>query len=286
MDMSLTWSEPSVRFAVFAVVLLTMAGLEYLVPRRRLTNLKSTRWITNFSIVGLATLLVRALANLPQIILPTLLPLTAVAAALWAEQSGVGLLPWLARSGMVLPSWFTLVAAVIVLDFAIWLQHVASHKLPLLWALHQVHHADPDIDVTTAVRFHPVEIALSMLYKMVWVVALGVSPVAVVAFEVILNAGAMFNHANVALPMALDRIIRQVIVTPDMHRIHHSVVRTEHDSNYGFNLSVWDRMAGTYTDQPAAGHLGMSIGLADYQTDSPTKLRWSLLIPFRRMRIP
>jgi sterol desaturase/sphingolipid hydroxylase (fatty acid hydroxylase superfamily) len=280
MDVFGSWSEPAVRFAVFAAVLLTMAALELLLPKRALTSAKSTRWITNFSIVGLATLLVRAMAALPKLIVPTLLPLTAVAAALWAEKAGFGLLPWLGQR-LGLPYWLLVLVAIVILDFAIWLQHVISHKVPVIWAFHQVHHADRDIDVTTAIRFHPVEIALSMLYKMVWVVALGVSPLAVVLFEMILNAGAMFNHANVALPGWLDRGLRLVIVTPDMHRVHHSVVRTEHDSNYGFSLSIWDRMAGTYTDQPAGGHQAMTIGLGAYQTDAPTRLSWSLAAPFR-----
>jgi sterol desaturase/sphingolipid hydroxylase (fatty acid hydroxylase superfamily) len=275
-----TWSEPVVRFAVFTAVLLTMAALELLLPKRALTSTKSTRWITNFSIVGLATLLVRAMAAVPRLIGPTLLPLTAVATALWAEKMGFGLLPWLGHA-LSLPDGLLVVVAIITLDFAVWLQHLLSHKVSTIWAFHQVHHADPDIDVTTAIRFHPVEIALSMLYKMVWVVVLGVSPLAIVLFEMILNAGAMFNHANVALPGWLDRVLRLVIVTPDMHRVHHSVVRTEHDSNYGFSLSIWDRMAGTYTDQPLGGHQAMTIGLSAYQTDAPTRLGWSLAAPFR-----
>jgi sterol desaturase/sphingolipid hydroxylase (fatty acid hydroxylase superfamily) len=270
------WSEPAVRFAVFAAVLLTMAALELLLPKRALTSAKPSRWLTNFGIVALATALVRAMAAVPRLITSTFLPLTAVAAALWAEKAGVGLLPLLG-----LPFWLSAVVAIIILDFAVWLQHVISHKVPAIWAFHQVHHADRDFDVTTAIRFHPVEIALSMLYKMVWVVALGVSPLAIVLFEMILNAGAMFNHANVALPGWLDRVLRLVIVTPDMHRVHHSIVRAEHDSNYGFSLSVWDRMAGTYTDQPAGGHQGMTIGLSAYQTDAPTRLGWSLAVPFR-----
>jgi sterol desaturase/sphingolipid hydroxylase (fatty acid hydroxylase superfamily) len=280
MDVFGSWSEPAVRFAVFAAVLLTMAAFELLLPKRVLTSAKSARWFTNFSIVGLATLLVRAMAALPKLIAPTLLPLTAVAAAMWAEQAGFGLLPWLGTA-LGLPVWLQVAVAIIILDFAIWLQHVISHKIPAIWAFHQVHHADRDFDVTTAIRFHPVEIALSMLYKMVWVVALGVSPLAVVLFEMILNAGAMFNHANVALPGWLDRALRLVIVTPDMHRVHHSILRAEHDSNFGFSLSIWDRLAGTYTDQPEGGHQAMTIGLAAHQNDGPTRLGWSLAVPFR-----
>jgi sterol desaturase/sphingolipid hydroxylase (fatty acid hydroxylase superfamily) len=156
--------------------------------------------------------------------------------------------------------------ALLALDLAIWVQHLASHKIPLFWRLHKVHHADRDIDVTTAVRFHPVEIALSMLWKIVVVVPLGAPPLAVLLFEVILNACAMFNHANIALPAWLDGALRVAIVTPDMHRVHHSVLRREHDSNYGFNLSLWDRLFRTYTAQPEKGHRGMTVGLSPYQT--------------------
>jgi sterol desaturase/sphingolipid hydroxylase (fatty acid hydroxylase superfamily) len=144
-----------------------------------------------------------------------------------------------------------------------------------------MHHADVDIDVTTAIRFHPIEIGLSMLWKIVWVLALGVSPLSVLLFEVILNGAAMFNHANVALPARLDAILRGAIVTPDMHRVHHSIIRREHDSNYGFNLSIWDRVFGTYTAQPEKGHQGMTIGLAPYQSADPTRIAWSLVLPFK-----
>jgi sterol desaturase/sphingolipid hydroxylase (fatty acid hydroxylase superfamily) len=173
------------------------------------------------------------------------------------------------------------VIALLALDLAIWVQHLASHKVPIFWRLHQVHHADRDIDVTTAVRFHPVEIALSMLWKIAVVIPLGASPFAVFLFEVILNACAMFNHANIALPPWLERIVRLFIVTPDMHRVHHSVERREHDSNYGFNLSLWDRLFATYTAQPEGGHRGMTIGLSQYRSDGPTRLIWSLAVPFR-----
>jgi sterol desaturase/sphingolipid hydroxylase (fatty acid hydroxylase superfamily) len=159
-----------------------------------------------------------------------------------------------------------------------------THKVPLLWRLHQVHHADRDIDVTTAIRFHPIEIALSMLLKIGLVYALGAPAAAVVAFEVILNGCAMFNHANIRLPRRLDAVLRLFIVTPDMHRVHHSIDRSEHDANYGFNLSIWDRLFGTYVAEPAGGHHGMTIGLAPYQTDEPTRLGWSLLLPFKALR--
>ena len=179
-------------------------------------------------------------------------PVAAVAAAFFAQEHGLGLLNQVAW-----PDWLKLVIALLVLDLAIWAQHLVSHKVPLFWRLHRVHHADRDIDVTTAVRFHPIEIALSMLWKIVVVVPLGASPFAVFLFEVILNACAMFNHANIALPSWLDRALRLFIVTPDMHRVHHSVLRSEHDRNYGFNLSLWDRLFRTYLAEPegrAAGH--------------------------------
>jgi sterol desaturase/sphingolipid hydroxylase (fatty acid hydroxylase superfamily) len=172
------------------------------------------------------------------------------------------------------------VLVVIILDAAIYLQHVASHRLPILWRLHQMHHADPEFDVTTAIRFHPFEIALSMLYKVVLVVPLGPAPAAVIVFEIILNALAMFNHANIALPLWLDRALRMIVVTPDMHRVHHSIDVREHSTNFGFSLSVWDRLFGSYKPQPALGHDGMVIGLPQYQSDKPTELQWSLALPF------
>jgi sterol desaturase/sphingolipid hydroxylase (fatty acid hydroxylase superfamily) len=275
-----TVSEPVLRLSVFAGVFLAMALLELALPKRDLTAPKTKRWLTNLAIVGLDSLLVRAMDLAPRLLGSVLIPLAAVATAIWAEGRGIGLFNWLA-----LPAWFEVLAAIIIFDFAIWLQHVASHRIPAIWNFHQVHHADVDIDVTTAIRFHPVEIGLSMLYKMAWVVVLGPAPIAILLFEVILNAGALFSHANVALPAGLDRALRRVIVTPDMHRVHHSVVRREHSSNFGFNLSVWDRLFGTYIDQPAAGHRSMTIGLPEYQNSAPTTLAWSLAVPFRKPKI-
>ena len=272
-------SEPVLRFSAFAGVFLAMVALESMIPKRRLTMPWARRWLTNLSIVGIDSLLVRLMANLPQIVGAAVVPIAAVATAIWAERAGWGLLNLVG-----LPFWLELVIALLVLDFAIWLQHLASHRMPMLWQLHQVHHADRDIDVTTAIRFHPVEIALSMLYKIVWVLALGPSALAVLLFEVILNGCAMFNHANIDLPPWFDRVLRLAVVTPDMHRVHHSIERHEHDSNYGFNLSIWDRLFSTYTPQPAKGHQGMTIGLAPYQTEEPTRLGWSLAIPFRKRR--
>jgi sterol desaturase/sphingolipid hydroxylase (fatty acid hydroxylase superfamily) len=277
MQVFATIPEPVLRLSVFAAVFIVMALLEVGLPKRPLKAAKSRRWFTNLSIIGVDSLVVRLMAALPQLLGVAIIPIAAVATAIWAEGRGIGLFHWLS-----LPIWIEIVAAIIILDFAIWLQHVISHKVPMFWRLHQVHHADVDIDVTTGIRFHPVEIALSMLYKMVWVLILGPAAVAVVLFEVILNATAMFNHANVALPAWLDRILRLAVVTPDMHRVHHSILRREHDSNYGFSLSIWDRLFGTYLDQPEAGHQGMTIGLAAHQNAAPTTLRWSLLAPFGR----
>ena len=266
----------AVRVGVFAVVFAALSALEHLMPRRPRQRPRSGRWPTNLAIVGLGVAVVGLFAALGRALA---LPLVAVAAAAYAEGRGLGLFNLLAW-----PVWLEFLLAVVVLDFAIWLQHVLSHKVPLLWRFHRMHHADPEFDVTTALRFHPAEIALSMLYKVAWVLALGPSVVAVVAFEVLLNACAMFNHGNVRLPAGLDRILRLAVVTPDMHRVHHSVHQREHDTNYGFNLSVWDRLLGTYTASPSGGHEGMKIGLPDYRDEAPTRLGWCLGLPFQRGR--
>jgi sterol desaturase/sphingolipid hydroxylase (fatty acid hydroxylase superfamily) len=272
MDGLIGQSDGLIRLAVFAGVFLAMALIELLWPKRRLIVSKKHRWLTNIGISATGTLLLRLMAMLA-------VPVAAVAAAFYAQAHQIGVLNQVAW-----PQWIKVVVGLLVLDLAIWAQHLASHKIPIFWRLHQVHHADRDIDVTTAVRFHPVEIGLSMLWKIVVVVPLGASPLAVFLFEVILNACAMFNHANIALPAWLDRILRLIVVTPDMHRVHHSVLRREHDSNYGFNLSVWDLLFRTYTAQPEAGHQGMTIGLPPYQTEAPTKFGWSLLLPFGRQK--
>jgi sterol desaturase/sphingolipid hydroxylase (fatty acid hydroxylase superfamily) len=263
-----TLGEPAVRLIAFAVVFATMVLCEVAWPKRSLRAPRVRRWATNLSIVALGIATVRAIGFVGPSVL-------AVGAAAWADAKGWGLL-----HALSLPGWIGVCVALLVLDFAIWLQHVASHHVALLWRLHQVHHADVDIDATTALRFHPIEIGLSMLYKSAWVVALGPSVLAVVLFEIILNSCAMFNHANINLPPWLDRGIRTLVVTPDMHRVHHSVIGHEHNSNFGFNLSIWDRLFQTYTDQPAHGHAGMTIGLPTYQSSAPTHLGWSLRLPF------
>lgn len=260
--------ETTLRLAIFLGLFALFAALEAWAPRRRRTQPRGTRWVTNWSITILNTLALRALA--------LGLPLLAVGAALDAQAQG-----WGVMNALDLPLWLAVVLTVLVFDFAIWAQHLITHKVPLLWRLHRVHHADRDIDVTTAIRFHPVEIALSMLLKIGLVYLLGPPAMGIVAFEVILNGTALFNHANLRLPLWLDAALRRVLVTPDMHRVHHSDQRAEHDSNYGFALSIWDRMFGTYVAQPARGHDDMTIGL-QWQDNRPSKLGWSLWLPFAR----
>lgn len=262
-------NETAIRILAFLSVLLVMATLEAMRPRRRLSIGKMQRWVTNLSIIALNSVLLQIMAM-------ATVPIAAVAAAAYAQSHGLGLL-----NNIALPPVAKAIIAIVVLDFAVWLQHVASHKFPLFWRVHQMHHADGDIDASTGIRFHPIEIALSMLWKIGCVFVLGAPPLAVFLFEVVLNAGAVFSHANVALPQRLDSLLRLIFVTPDMHRVHHSVLRREYDSNYGFNLSVWDRMFGTYTRQPENGHESMKIGLAPYRKGEAAGLLWSLFLPFR-----
>lgn len=268
MTLMIDLSQGSWRLMAFLGVFVLMAVLERFAPRRPMTRSRVRRWTTNLMIGVIDSSLLRAMAQLA-------IPVAAVAASVHAEAKGWGLfnlIEW--------PATVEMLIAIVVLDGAIYVQHVASHRVPVLWRLHRVHHADPELDVTSAIRFHPIEIALSMLYKIVLAYALGPSPAAVVLFEVLLNASAMFNHANLRLPDGIERRLRLVVVTPDMHRVHHSVLRREHDTNYGFNLSFWDRLFGTYTAEPEHGHIGMRIGLADYQDERPTQLAFSLGLPF------
>ena len=261
-------NEALIRLSVFLGLFAILAAAEAVVPRRSRSQPRSSRWVTNWGVTVLNTLTLRLMAFA--------LPLLAVGAAIDAETQGWGLF-----NALSLPFWVEVALVVLILDFAIWLQHLITHKVPLLWRLHRVHHADVDMDVTTAIRFHPVEIALSMALKIGLVYLLGPAAIAVVLFEIILNGTAMFNHSNLALPGWIDRPLRRVLVTPDMHRVHHSVHRAEHDSNYGFSLSIWDRMFGTYIAQPAAGHDDMKVGL-EWQDDRPSRLGWSLALPFVR----
>ncbi len=273
MDQTITGlTEAEIRLAIFLAVLVTMAAIEWVLPRRQPRISKSLRWFTNLGMAVLGSLLLRLMAAFA-------VPLAAVASATFAAHNGIGVFNLVA-----MPDWLEFAAAVVVLDFAIYLQHVASHRLPVLWRLHRVHHADRDFDVTTAIRFHPIEIALSMLYKIVVVLLLGPAAIAVLVFEIALNAIAMFNHANIAVPERLDAGLRTLLVTPDMHRVHHSVYRREHDSNFGFNLSIWDRLLGTYTAAPRDGHQAMTIGLPAYQDERPARLDWSLLLPLQPLQ--
>lgn len=256
-------SETAIRLSVFLGVLLSFAALETLFPARQRALPRARRWVTNLSLSALGSVVGALMA-----------PVLAVSVAALAAQRGWGLFnvtDW--------NPWVEGVLAVVLLDFAIWVQHVASHRVPLLWRLHSVHHTDRDLDVTSGVRFHPVEIGLSLLWKALVILALGPAVVAVLVFEIVLNATALFTHSNLRLPRRVDSVLRSLVVTPAMHRIHHSVVETETNSNYGFNLSVWDRLFRTYRAR-ADGQL--TLGLREHQTDRPARLLPSLALPFMR----
>jgi sterol desaturase/sphingolipid hydroxylase (fatty acid hydroxylase superfamily) len=257
--------EPLIRLGAFALVLGAMMAAEAALPRRGRGFSRLRRWPSNLGIVALNSLLLR-------LVFPT----AAIGVAIAIEGQGVGLLPWLG-----LPGWLAVILAVVLLDLAIYFQHVMFHAVPAFWRLHRMHHADLDFDVTTGLRFHPLEILLSMLIKLAVVVALGAPPVAVLLFEVVLNATSMFSHGNLRLPARLDAALRRVLVTPDMHRVHHSAVRAETDSNFGFNLAIWDRLFGTYRAQPAAGHDGMTIGIEAFRDPAELRLDRMLTQPFR-----
>jgi sterol desaturase/sphingolipid hydroxylase (fatty acid hydroxylase superfamily) len=257
--------EPAIRLGFFFGVFALVALWEAIAPRRPARLGRWSRWPSNLGIVALNTVLVRLL-----------LPTTAVALAVVGEREGWGLLHQIA-----LPGWVTLPLAVIALDLVVYLQHVMVHAVPALWRLHRVHHADLHFDVTTGARFHPIEILLSMLIKFAAILSIGPSPEAVAVFEVLLNATALFNHGNVRLPAAVDRWLRWVVVTPDMHRVHHSVEDDETNSNFGFNLPWWDRLFGTYRDQPRGGHHGMTIGIRGWRDPRQVdRLPGMLALPF------
>jgi sterol desaturase/sphingolipid hydroxylase (fatty acid hydroxylase superfamily) len=257
-------NEPAVRLAAFAGMLLFMMLLELWIPRRKLRFKRLIRWPANLIITLLNTLAVRLL-----------IPVAAVEYASGLETQSAGLL-----NMINLPDWLTIVIAVVLLDLVIYLQHRVFHRVPVLWRLHRMHHTDNDIDVTTAVRFHPLEIILSAAIKIAAITVLGAPAFAVLLFELILSSGALFNHANISLPTIVDRLLRIMVVTPDMHRVHHSTVRSETDSNFGFNLSIWDRLFGTYIPQPSAGHTGMTIGLQDTQNIKHQRIEQMLALPF------
>jgi sterol desaturase/sphingolipid hydroxylase (fatty acid hydroxylase superfamily) len=257
--------EPAIRLGCFLLVLLSMALWEALAPRRLLTVRRPLRWTSNLGLVALNTLAARLLV-----------PAGVVGIALAAQENGWGLF-----HNVALPDWLAVVLAVMVLDLAIYLQHVMFHAVPILWRLHMVHHADLDFDVTTGSRFHTIEILLSLGIKAAVVILLGAPALAVLIFEAMLNATSMFNHGNVRLPARLDRLLRLLLVTPEMHRVHHSVIVRETNSNFGFNLPWWDFLFGTYRAQPARGHEGMTIGLEQFREEQVAdRLDRMLLLPF------
>lgn len=255
-----------IRLSIFLIVLLSCALWEWVLPRKTLTQSKWQRWLNNLGLVGLNSLF-----------LTLLMPILAIEAAVWAEKSQFGLL-----NQLELPMALEIVIAVVLLDLAIYLQHLVFHRIPILWRLHRMHHADQDIDVTTGARFHPIEILLSMWIKMAVVVMSGINPISVLVFEVLLNASAMFNHSNAKLSLSLDKWLRKIVVTPDMHRVHHSVEVKETHSNFGFFLSIWDKMFNTYIAQPKAGHNNATIGLPYFQTAREQWLDKMLTQPFRK----
>jgi sterol desaturase/sphingolipid hydroxylase (fatty acid hydroxylase superfamily) len=260
----MTAYEPAIRLGAFFAVLVAMGIWEAMAPRRAMTASKPARWFSNLALAAINVLAIRLA-----------FALGAVGVALEAQSRGWGLL-----NNVSLPLWLAVVLGVVALDFAIYLQHVLFHAVPLLWRLHRVHHADPDFDVTTGLRFHTIEIALSMAIKVAAIMVLGPPALAVLLFEVLLNATSMFSHSNVRLPLWLDRILRLIVVTPDMHRVHHSTIHHETNSNYGFNLPWWDYLLGTYRAQPADGHEKMRIGLNQIPPGRAVWLTWLLALPF------
>jgi len=254
-------SEPAIRLLAFFGALVILIGWEALAPRRRLSQPRWRRWFANLGLALIDTALLRLAV-----------PAAAVGLAAAAQAQGWGLFNQLA-----IPGWLAIGLSLVLLDLALYAQHLGTHAVPVLWRLHRVHHTDLDIDVTTGLRFHPAEILLSLLYKGAIVVALGAPPAAVLIFEVLLSSSSLFTHSNLRLPGGLERAIRRVWVTPDMHRVHHSVLRAETDSNYGTCLSLWDRLFRTYRAQPQAGHDGMTLGLERFRMPADQRL-WRLVI--------
>lgn len=252
--------------AGFFVALLALILLgEVLAPRRALKLSRASRWVPNL-VIGTLNILLLKFG----------LPMLGVTLAMLAESNGWGLFNQLET-----PLLVSLPIAIVLLDFTIWAQHRLFHRVPLLWRLHRMHHTDPDFDATTAVRFHPLEAVLSMLIKSAVILLFGIAPLAFLIFEVLLSSTSLFNHGNLKLPYRLDRTLRWFLVTPDMHRVHHSVIRQEQNSNFGFNLPWWDRLFGTYIDQPAQGHREMTIGTGDLDSATDQRLTGLLAQPFR-----
>lgn len=256
--------EGLIRLTCFVTVFALVAYAETVTPRRALCVSKGERWFNNLGIIALGSIMIKGI-----------FPLAATGVAMAAEAKGWGLftlLQW--------PLWCRVIVAILILDLVVYLQHLMFHAVPLLWRLHMVHHADLDLDVSSGLRFHPLEIAISMVIKMTVVAALGVPVIAVLLFEITLNATAMFNHGNLHLPQRVDRMLRWITVTPDMHRVHHSVLIRETNSNFGFNFPWWDRLFGTYRAQPAAGHTGMNIGIGPFREPQQVTLPRLLILPF------
>lgn len=260
------FNDPSwIRLSCFFGVLLLCTLWENKLPRKTLTVSRAFRWVNNLSLVALNS-----------VIVALVMPIAAFQAAVIASENQWGLLHW-----AFVPIWLNVLISVVLLDFVIYTQHIVFHRIPLLWRLHRMHHADLDIDVTTGARFHPIEILISMVIKIGAVFILGVSPVAIVIFEIILNASAMFNHSNARLALSVDAWLRKVIVTPDIHRVHHSVIPRETHSNFGFFLSVWDQLFDTYRAQPELGHDHVVIGLPDIRDEQEQRLDKLITQPFR-----
>jgi len=258
-------NEPAIRLGFFVGIFVLMAIWELATPRRALRVSKMLRWSNNIGLVFINTIVLRLL-----------FPAGAIGITVFAVNNGWGVLNYYS-----LPPVIAVLLSVVAMDFVIYLQHVLVHAIPVLWRLHRVHHADLDYDLTTGSRFHSLEIILSMLIKFATIIVLGPPVLAVVIFEVVLNGMAMFNHANIKLPLSLDRVLRLLLVTPDMHRVHHSIEDNEANSNYGFNLAIWDRLFGTYIAQPRGGHEGMTIGIHKFRDpEQVNKLPGMLLLPF------
>jgi len=257
-------NEPTIRMTFFVGIFVVVALVELAVPRRRLITSKTGRWFANIGIVVINTVVLRLLV-----------PAGAVGISVWVERQGWGVFNYVDWA-----FWVKVILSVILLDFVIYLQHLMFHAVPVLWRLHMMHHADLDYDLTTGTRFHPIEIIISMGIKAAAISVLGAPPMGVIIFEILLNGTAMFNHGNFYIPLGVDRILRLMVVTPDMHRVHHSVLPSETNSNFGFNLPWWDRLMGTYRAQPTKGHDGMTIGLNQFRDPALLTLPKIIALPF------
>jgi len=255
----------NIRLASFLAVFLIVGLAEHFWPRRMLTVPKVQRWFSNSFIIVIDSLVVRLA-----------LPVMPVGVAQLCRQNGWGLL-----NVLTVPHWMNVIIVILVLDLVIYLQHRAFHRVPFFWRFHRMHHTDLDIDVSSGNRFHPVEILFSLIIKMGVIAVIGAPVVAVVAFEILLNATSLFNHGNLRIPIHIDRWLRLFLVTPDMHRVHHSIIVRETDSNFSFNLPLWDRLLGTYNEQPKEGHIYMTIGLKEFRDPGQLGVLYLLTLPFR-----